>query len=149
MLPQRQIFPFRDRDVFYSNHFQALQCCHTGKVPLSGSETFVIQILSRHNYAATKTEFPFQGYRRFLFESFLGATMPPQRQSSPFRDRHVCYLNLSQPPLCCQTGRVPLSGIETFAIQIVCYLALSGTFVIRIFSRHHYAATEAEFFFQG
>ena len=157
MLPQKQIFPFRDRDVCYSNLFQAPLCCHIGRVPLSGSETFVVQILSRHIYVATKTEFPFQGYRRFLFESFQGttmlpqrqkspfrdillvesfpgATMPPQRQSSPFRDRGVCYSNLFQPPLCCHTGRVPISGSETFVIQI--------------FSRHNYATTKTKFPFQ-
>jgi len=135
MLPQRQIFPFRDRDVCYSNLFQAPQCCHTGRVPLSGSETYVIQILSRHNYAATKKEIPLQGYRRFLFESFQGATMLPQRQNSPFSDRYFCWSNLFQAPLCHHKGRVSLLGIETF--------------FIRIYSNRHYAVTQAEFPFQG
>ena len=106
MLPQRQSFPFRDRDVYYSNLFQPPLSCHTGRDPHTGSETFVIQIFSRHHYAATNKEIPCQGQRRLffsrrhyaatkaefqfqgqiylLFESFPGATMPPQRQSSPF-----------------------------------------------------------------
>jgi len=135
MLPQRQSFPFRDRYVCYSNLFQAPLCCHTGRVPLSGRETFVIQILSRHNYAATNTEFLFQGYRRFLFEAFQDATMLPQRQNSPFSNRYFCRSNLFQAPLCHHKGRVSLSGIETF--------------VIRIYSSRHYAVTQAEFPFQG
>jgi len=61
MLPQRQNSHFRDRYVCYSNLFKALLCCHKGRIPISGIDMFVIRIFSRRHYAATKTEFPFQG----------------------------------------------------------------------------------------
>ena len=118
VLQKRQLSPFRDRYVCQSNLFQAPICSHTGRVPLSGSETFVIQIFSRHHYATTKAEFPFQGYRRLLFEYIPAATMLPQRQNFPFRDKYFCQSNLFQAPLCRHKGKVPLSGIERFIIRI-------------------------------
>ena len=118
MLLQRQYSLFRDRDVCYSNIFQAPLGCHKDRISLSGIDMFVSRIFSRRHYAATTAEFPFQGYLCLLFESFAGATVPPQRQSSPFRGFEVCYLNLFQAPLCCHKDRIPLSGIETFVIQI-------------------------------
>jgi len=132
---QRQSSPFREWDVCYSNLFKAPLCCQNGRYPLSGIDLFASRIFSRREYASTKTEFPSQGVRRLLFKSFWGTTMPPQRQSSPFRDRYFCYSSLFQPPLCCLRGRIPLSGINIF--------------VSRIFSRRNFAATRAKFPFQG
>ena len=135
MLPQRQNSPFRDRDVCYSNLFKTPLCCQKGRYPLSGIDIFVSRIFSRRQYALTQAEFPFQGVRRLLYKSFRGTTMPPQRQSYPFRDTDVCYSSIFQPPLCCHRGRIPLSGINIF--------------VSRNFSRRHFAATKAKFPFQG
>lgn len=56
-----QSSPFREWEGCYTNIFQAPLCCHAGRVTLSGSEMFIIQIFSKHHKAATKTEFPFQG----------------------------------------------------------------------------------------
>ena len=135
MLPHRQSYPFREWDVYYSNLFQAPLGCHKDRIPFSGIETFVIRIFSMRHYAATKAEFPFQGGRRLWFKSFPSTTTLSQMLNFPFRDRYVCYSNFFKAPLYCHTGRVPLSGSETFVIQI--------------FSRNNYAAIKTEFLFQG
>jgi len=80
-------------------------------------------------------QFPFQGVRSLLFEYFPGATMLPRRQNYPFREWDVYYSNLFQAPQGSHKNRIPFSGIEKF--------------VIRIFSRRHYATTKAEFPFKG
>ena len=135
MLPHRQSSPFRERDICYSNLFLGTTMLPQRQIfPFRDREVF-IRIFSRHHYAATQAELPFQGVRRLLFKSFPSTTRLPQRQNSLFRDRDIRYSNLFHAPLCGHKGRVP-----SFR---------EGDVVIQIISKHHNAVTNTEFTFQG